>query len=75
MFQIKWNCKILSLSNAKNLLSWKKYNLASHPLAKKKKKKMPGLDFIQEDICLPGTNNSTTLIMCQTSDFNKNALF
>lgn len=45
MIQIKWNCKILSLSNAKNLLSWKKYNLASHPLAKKKKKKDAWLGF------------------------------
>lgn len=36
---------------------------------------MPGLDFIQEDICLPGTNNSTILMMCQTSYFNRMLCF
>ena len=31
--------QIASISNAKNLLNWKKYNLADHLHAKKKKEK------------------------------------
>lgn len=53
--------------------SGKKYNLTCYTLAKKKKKSWLG--FYPGRHLFAKTNNSTTLMMCQTSYFNRSAWF